>query len=90
MARSVFAKNVEYTATQDEIKQHFKECGQILRVTILKDKFTKRPTGHCYIEFAKQESAIRAKILNESLFKGRQITVVPKRKNIPFKGKVQS
>ena len=90
LARSVFVKNVDYASTQDEIKQHFKEAGQVLRITILKDKFTKRPIGHCYIEFAKQEAAIRAKILNESLFKGRQITVVPKRKNVPFKGKVQS
>lgn len=36
-----------------------------------------------YIEFANRESALKAKHLNESLFKGRQLTVMPKRKNKP-------
>ncbi len=36
-----------------------------------------------YIEFANKESAIKAKRLDESLFKGRQLTVMPKRKNKP-------
>ena len=35
-----------------------------------------------YIEFASKESSMKAKHLNESLFKGRQLTVEPKRKNI--------
>lgn len=35
-----------------------------------------------YIEFVDKESSIRAKNLSESLFKGRQLTVMPKRKNI--------
>mmetsp|Transcript_22102 Transcript_22102/g.15782 ORF Transcript_22102/g.15782 Transcript_22102/m.15782 type:complete len:91 (-) Transcript_22102:243-515(-) len=34
----------------------------------------------------KQEGAIKAKHLNESLFKGRQLTVMAKRKNIPGRG----
>ncbi len=29
---------------------------------------------------------MRAKLLSESLFKGRQITVIPKRKNVPGHG----
>ena len=86
LLRSVFVKNVEFSATVDEVKQHFKECGEILRVTIGVNKATRKPLGYCYIEFADQEAAIRSKILNESLFKGRQITVIPKRKNVPHKG----
>ena len=35
-----------------------------------------------YIEFANKESSLKAKHLNESLFRGRQLTVEPKRKNI--------
>ncbi len=30
---------------------------------------------------------MQAKRLNESLFKGRQITVIPKRKNVPGRGR---
>lgn len=30
---------------------------------------------------------MRSKLLNETLFHGRQITVIPKRKNVPGQGK---
>lgn len=40
-----------------------------------------------YIEFVDKESAIKAKHLNESLFKGKQLTVLPKRKNKPGLGR---
>lgn len=86
LLRSIFVKNVHFTATVEEVKQHFKECGEMLRVTIGLNKVTRKPLGYCYIEFTTKESAIRSKTLNESLFKGRQITVVPKRKNVPHKG----
>ena len=79
-------KNVDFSATQEDIKQHFKSCGEIVRVTIGLNKATRKPLGYAYIEFAEQESAVRSKILNESLFKGRQITVIPKRKNVPHRG----
>ena len=39
-----------------------------------------------YIEFDTVEAAIRSRILNESLYKGRLITVLPKRKNVPHMG----
>ncbi len=39
-----------------------------------------------YIEFGTAEAANRSRILNESLFKGRLITVLPKRKNVPNMG----
>lgn len=51
LLRSVFVKNVEFSASIEEIKQHFKECGEILRVTIGLNKLTRKPLGYCYIEF---------------------------------------
>lgn len=38
---------------------------------------------YAYIEFDSKEAANKAMLHNESLFKGRQITVIPKRKNVP-------
>ena len=66
---------MDYSATASELTEHFKECGEVNRVTIGKDKVTKKPLGYAYLEFATQEAAVRSKHLNESLFKGRQITV---------------
>lgn len=39
------------------------------------------------MEFVDRESSVKAKHLNESLFKGRQLTVMPKRKNKPGMGR---
>ena len=38
--RSIFIKNVDYKVEANELKDHFKECGEIKRVTILLDKLT--------------------------------------------------
>lgn len=39
--------------------------------------------SYAYIEFVDCESSKKAILLNESLFKGRDLTVIPKRKNVP-------
>ncbi len=36
---------MDYSATPEEIQQHFQACGVINRVTILCDKFTGHPKG---------------------------------------------
>lgn len=38
--RSVFVKNVDYSADDASITEHFKCCGDIVRVTILKNHHT--------------------------------------------------
>ena len=86
--RSVYVKNVEYSADPETIKDHFQEWGEINRVTIIWDRVTGHPLGYCYIEFESQDSVEKAiELMNDSLFKGRQITVMKKRKNVPYKGK---
>ena len=43
--RSVFVKNVDYGADQEQLKEHFKLCGEIERVTIRKDSRSGQPLG---------------------------------------------
>lgn len=38
-------KNVDYSSTKEEIMDHFKSCGKIIRVTVITDKFTRNPKG---------------------------------------------
>ena len=38
--RSVFVKNVDFSADDTQLKDHFKECGDIVRVTIRKNPHT--------------------------------------------------
>ncbi|KAF1964939.1 RNA-binding domain-containing protein [Bimuria novae-zelandiae CBS 107.79] len=82
-ARSVFVGNVDYGASPEEIQAHFQECGSINRVTILLDKFTGHPKGYAYVEFTEPGLVNQALVLNDSMFRGRNLKVVPKRTNLP-------
>lgn len=81
--RSIHVGNVDYSATEQDLQNHFHGCGAILRVTIPKNKFTGQPKGFAYIEFADRDMVEIAMAMDDSLFKGRQIKVIPKRTNIP-------
>ncbi|XP_035214173.1 polyadenylate-binding protein 2-like isoform X1 [Stegodyphus dumicola] len=82
-SRSIYVGNVDYGATAEELEQHFHGCGSINRVTIQCDKYTGHPKGFAYIEFADKDSVSTSTALDESLFRGRQIKVMPKRTNRP-------
>ncbi|GFQ96181.1 polyadenylate-binding protein 2 [Trichonephila clavata] len=82
-SRSIYVGNVDYGATAEELEQHFHGCGSINRVTIQCDKYSGHPKGFAYIEFADKDSVSTSTALDESLFRGRQIKVVPKRTNRP-------
>ncbi|QGI64381.1 hypothetical protein CEK26_008335 [Fusarium fujikuroi] len=82
-ARSIFVGNVDYSASPEDIQSHFQSCGSINRVTILLDKFTGQPKGYAYVEFTEPSLVAQALVLNESVFKGRNIKVTPKRTNVP-------
>ena len=43
--RSIFVKNVHFSATADELKDHFSDCGEVKRVTIPIDKLNQKPKG---------------------------------------------
>jgi polyadenylate-binding protein 2 len=81
--RSVYVGNVDYHATPEELQEHFKSCGPINRITIMVDKYTCCPKGFAYMEFVEEESVKNAVLLNDSLFRGRQLKVLAKRTNLP-------
>ena len=81
--RSVYVGQVDYGSTPEELQDHFKSCGTINRITILVDKYTGTPKGFAYVEFADEESVTNAVLLNDTMFRGRQIKVSAKRTNIP-------
>uniref|UniRef100_A0A8C3SIR6 PABPN1 like, cytoplasmic n=1 Tax=Chelydra serpentina TaxID=8475 RepID=A0A8C3SIR6_CHESE len=77
--RSIYVGNVDYGGTAEELESHFNSCGQINRVTILCDKFSGHPKGSVLYQ-----SSVKAAVeLDESLFRGRVIKVLPKRTNMP-------
>ena len=51
----MYVGQVEYSATPEELQEHFAECGTVNRVTILCDRY-RQPKGFAYIEFAEPEA----------------------------------
>ncbi|CAI2379234.1 unnamed protein product [Moneuplotes crassus] len=85
--KSVYVKNVDYSADINSLREHFKGCGGIARVTIICNRLTGQPLGYAYIEFDMIEGVEKAiSLYNKSMFKNRQITVMKKRKNLPGRG----
>ncbi|KAL3901303.1 MAG: hypothetical protein SGCHY_000720 [Lobulomycetales sp.] len=82
-ARSIYIGNVDYSSTPEEVQEHFQSCGTINRVTIVCDKWSGHPKGFAYVEFAEASLVQNALLLNDSVFKGRQLKVTAKRTNIP-------
>nr|XP_045586119.1 polyadenylate-binding protein 2-like [Procambarus clarkii] len=81
--RSIYVGNVDYGATAEELAQHFQGCGFVNKVTILTNKYNGHPKGFAYMEFAEKDSVEVAMALDDSLFRGRQLKVRPKRSNRP-------
>lgn len=87
--RSIYVGNVDYSTKPYDLQEFFKASGQINRITIMVDKWTGKPKGYAYIEFANEDAVNNALMLNDCLFKERIIKVIPKRKNIPGFGRRQ-
>jgi len=68
---SIYIGNVDYSATEDELKDAFLECGDIVRVTIIKNMKTGQPKGAAFIEFTKREGVNAALDLNGKEVKGK-------------------
>merc|ERR1719203_1681754 len=61
--RSVYVGQVDYSATPEELQEHFAGCGTVNRVTILCDQY-RNPKGFAYIEFAEPEAVEAAVALH--------------------------
>ncbi|KAK1442998.1 hypothetical protein BgAZ_305160 [Babesia gibsoni] len=71
--RSVYVGNVDYSTKPYDLQEFFKASGQINRITIMVDKWSGKPKGYAYIEFANEDAVNNALMLNDCLFKERII-----------------
>ncbi|KAK4440384.1 putative RNA-binding protein 19 [Sesamum alatum] len=80
----LFIRNLPYTATEEELEEHFSKYGSISQVHIVIDKDTRRSKGIAFVLFALPESAARAlEEMDSSIFQGRLLHVMPaKQKNL--------
>ncbi|EOA16005.1 hypothetical protein CARUB_v10004134mg [Capsella rubella] len=74
----LFVRNLPYTATEEDLMEHFSKFGDISEVHLVLDKETKRSKGIAYILYPIPECAARAmEELDNSIFQGRLLHILP-------------
>ncbi|KAJ9170111.1 hypothetical protein P3X46_018243 [Hevea brasiliensis] len=74
----LFVRNLPYTATEDELEEHFSKFGNLTQVHLVVDKNMKRSKGIAYVHYTLPECATRAlEELDNSIFQGRLLHVMP-------------
>jgi len=73
---NIYIGQLPFNVTEDELKDIFTEFGEVSNINLIKDRFTGRSKGFCFIEMPNNSEADKAiKSLNKSMLKGREIKV---------------
>ncbi|MBU0668215.1 RNA-binding protein [Patescibacteria group bacterium] len=76
MANKLFVGNIDWSATDDDLRAAFASFGDIEEVAIVKDKFSGRSKGFGFVTFASEEDAQKAIAEMDGYdLKGRKIAV---------------
>lgn len=68
--------NLPFSATEEELRSIFEECGSIVSVKIITDRESGRSKGFAFIEMNTLEEAIEAvNRFNEASYQGRPLKV---------------
>ena len=74
----VFARNLPFTATEEEVAAYFSRFGPLTAVHVIVDKTTRRSKGLAYVTYALPENGVAAmEALDGTIFQGRLIHLIP-------------
>ncbi|KAF6017182.1 RBM34 [Bugula neritina] len=65
---SVFVGNMPFDAHEEDVRQHFSACGDIVNVRLIRDRETRLGKGFGYVEFKKPDSVLLALQMAEQKF----------------------
>jgi RNA recognition motif-containing protein len=72
----LFVGNLSFQTMENDLQDYFAQAGVVTSVNMMMDKFTGRPRGFAFIEFASAAEANKAvEMFNNKEFQGRQLTV---------------
>lgn len=60
MNKNLYVGNLTVNATEDVIRDNFKEAGTVAAVNIIKDNYTRQPKGFGFVEMETEEGARKA------------------------------
>jgi RNA recognition motif-containing protein len=73
---NIYAGNLNYSLTEEELEKVFAEYGAVTSVKIIRDKYTDQSKGFGFIEMADDSAAQKAiDELNGTEVKGRELRV---------------
>lgn len=76
MEKKLYAGNLSYSTTEDDLRQLFSQFGDVESVKLITDRETGRPKGFGFVAMASEEAAQKAIAeLNGTSFMERTITV---------------
>ncbi len=76
MANKLFVGNIDWNATDDDLRAAFSSFGEIEEVVIVTDKFSGRSKGFGFVTFVNEEDAQKAIAEMDGYdLKGRKIAV---------------
>lgn len=76
MPTRLFVGGIPYRTTEEELRQHFSQAGEVTSVFVPMDKMTQRPRGFAFVEMADDAAADKAiSMFNETELDGRRIAV---------------
>ncbi|NWV73719.1 RBM34 protein, partial [Dasyornis broadbenti] len=73
--RSVFLGNLSYDIRDDAVREHFRVCGDVVGVRVVRDRRTGLGKGFGYVLFENTDAVHLALKLNNSVLMGRKIRV---------------
>lgn len=74
--KRLFVGNLEFRATEDELRQLFAAHGPVDQVNIVRDAYSGQPRGFAFVEMANAADADKAiASLNGTQFSGRTLNV---------------
>lgn len=76
MAKKLYVGGIPYSTTNEELKSHFSQAGNVDSASIIMDKMTGRSKGFGFVEMSSDEEAQKAiSMFHDADFGGRNLTV---------------
>jgi cold-inducible RNA-binding protein len=88
MNKKVYVANLPPQAREPEIREFFSKAGNVMSVTIVKDRQTGQPRGIAFVEMSTQWEGRRAvSMLNRQDFMGKNLLVKEPTEKRGFRGR---
>ena len=76
MNKKLYVGNLVYEATDEDLKNHFSQAGNVVSATVIRYRDTGRSKGFGFVEMNSEEEAQKAiDTFNNQDFKGRKLIV---------------